>query len=618
MNYDHKKIERKWQQKWERDRAHEVTEDTSQQKEKMYVLDMFPYPSAQGLHVGHPEGYTATDIVSRYFRMRGKHVLHPMGWDAFGLPAENYAIKTKAHPHELTQKNIATFKRQIQSLGFSYDWSREVDTSSLAYYRWTQWLFLQLYKKGLAYKKKAPVNWCPSCQTVLANEQVVDGACERCHTAVEQKELEQWFFKITDYVERLLADLEGLDWPERIKEMQRNWIGKSEGAVIRFAVRSPLNVRGGEGELTIDVFTSRADTLFSAAFIVLAPAHPLLTSIVTEEYRNAVDAYIQSTKGKTERDRTGEKDKTGIFTGAYAVNPANGKEIPIWVGDFVLMGYGTGAVFGDAHDERDFEFAKQYKIPLTISLRPKDDALWEKVKNFKTCFTEEGILVHSEQFNGLTSAEGRKQIVAWLQAKGFASPKTHYKIRDWLVSRQRYWGAPIPIIYCDACGAVPVPEKDLPVELPTDVDFLPTGESPLARSKSFHNVICPKCGAKARRESDTMDTFVDSSWYFLRYCDPKNEKEFADKKKVAYWSPVDLYVGGAEHAVLHLLYARFITKVLADFGYINFQEPFLKLRNQGMILGEDGQKMSKSRGNVINPDEVVEQYGADTMRLYEM
>ncbi len=634
MSYDHKSIEKKWQQKWEQDRAHEVTEDAGKQKEKMYVLDMFPYPSAQGLHVGHPEGYTATDIVSRYFRMRGKHVLHPMGWDAFGLPAENYAIKTKVHPHELTQKNIATFKRQIQSLGFSYDWSREVDTSSPAYYRWTQWLFLQLYKKGLAYKKKAPVNWCPSCQTVLANEQVVDGACERCHTTVEQKELEQWFFKITNYVERLLSDLEGLDWPERIKDMQRNWIGKSEGAMIRFAARNtpepPLKVRGGEGELSIDVFTTRPDTLFGATYLVLAPEHSLVASLPCIN-RKEVDAYCTKAQKKSELERTSlEKEKTGVeLKGVKAVNPATKEEIPIWIADYVIARYGTGAIMAvPAHDERDFAFAKKFSLPVREVVQPNYRGPSSVItENGPLKYTGSGIMVNSGQFDGLESEAAKWKITDAVGGKR----TVQYRIRDWLVSRQRYWGAPIPIIYCDACGMVPVPEKDLPVELPTDVDFQPTGESPLARSKSFHDVVCPTCGKKARRESDTMDTFVDSSWYFLRYCDPKNEKEFADKKKVGYWlgsrlprqSPkdgggVDLYVGGAEHAVLHLLYSRFITKALADFGYINFQEPFLKLRNQGMILGEDGQKMSKSRGNVINPDEVVERYGADTMRLYEM
>ncbi len=614
MSYDHRTIEKKWQDKWDHNRAHEVAEDASRQKEKMYVLDMFPYPSAQGLHVGHPEGYTATDIVSRYFRMRGKHVLHPMGWDAFGLPAENYAIKTKVHPNALTQKNIATFKRQIQSLGFSYDWSREVDTSSPAYYRWTQWLFLQLYKKGLAYKKKAPVNWCPSCQTVLANEQVVDGACERCHTAVEQKELEQWFFKITDYVERLLTDLDALDWPERIKEMQRNWIGKSQGVDIFSRVK--------DLDIEFTAYDSVPQTFMAQTFTVIAPEHPMVARLVEgTTYEKSVMAWVEKIKKKKAAEKFSlEKDVDGIFTGRYVDNPFGTGDLPIWIASFAVMGYGSGIVHCSAHDARDFAFAKKYGIPLRPVMFPKDTVAAEKVRNLEVCFYKdpEGILEAPLELKGVRWGDARERIIAHLEKKGFAKRATHYKIRDWLVSRQRYWGAPIPIIYCDACGAVPVPEKDLPVELPTDVDFQPTGESPLARSKSFHDVKCPTCGKNARRESDTMDTFVDSSWYFLRYCDPKNEKELVDKKKVAYWSPVDLYVGGAEHAVLHLLYARFITKVLADFGYINFQEPFLKLRNQGMILGEDGQKMSKSRGNVINPDEVVEQYGADTMRLYEM
>ncbi|MDO8582199.1 MAG: leucine--tRNA ligase, partial [bacterium] len=497
---------------------------------------------------------------------------------------------------------------------FSYDWSREVDTSSSVYYRWTQWLFLQLYKKGLAYKKKAPVNWCPSCQTVLANEQVVDGACERCHTSVEQKELEQWFFKITDYVERLLNDLEGLDWPERIKDMQRNWIGKSQGVDIYSRVK--------DLDIEFTAYDSVPQTFMAQTFTVIAPEHPMVAKLVEgTTYEKSVMAWIEKIKKKKAAEKFSlEKDVDGIFTGRYVDNPFGTGDLPIWIASFAVMGYGSGIVHCSAHDARDFAFAKKYDIPLRPVMFPKDPSVAEKVRNLDVCFYKDpdGILEQPEELKGMRWGDARESVIAHLEKKGFAKRATHYKIRDWLVSRQRYWGAPIPIVYCDACGMVPVPEKDLPVELPTDVDFQPTGESPLARSKSFHNVVCPKCGAKARRESDTMDTFVDSSWYFLRYCDPKNEKEFVDKKKVAYWSPVDLYVGGAEHAVLHLLYARFITKVLADFGHINFQEPFLKLRNQGMILGEDGQKMSKSRGNVINPDEVVEQYGADTMRLYEM
>jgi len=630
--YSHKSVEPKWQKLW--DEKHTWAAPPKPKGEHCYVLDMFPYPSAQGLHVGHPEGYTATDIYSRYLRMKGVGVLHPMGWDAFGLPAENYAIKTGRHPREVTWENIDTFRRQIKSLGFSYDWSREVNTADPSYYRWTQWLFLQLYNQGLAYRKEAPVNWCPSCQTVLANEQVVNGECERCHSQVEQRQMAQWFFKITAYAEALLKDLDGLDWPQPILDMQKNWIGKSEGALVKFPIFN--------SQFLIEVFTTRLDTIFGATYMVLAPEHELVQQLKGQiKNWDEVKTYVERTKKKTELERKAEaKDKTGVkLEGVEAINPANQEHIPIFIADYVLTSYGTGAIMAvPAHDERDFEFAKKFNLPVINVIRPNvvrvvavggslkdfdttgetDKKLNRILKGEEVYVGNDGVLVNSGEFNGLDFETAVKKIAPKIGAK----LTTQYRLRDWLISRQRYWGAPIPIIYCNppagGCGAIPVPEKDLPVELPMDVDFRPTGESPLQRSKSFHQVKCPKCGQPARRESDTMDTFVDSSWYFLRYVDPQNTKAAFDAKKLKQWLPVDFYVGGAEHAVMHLLYARFITKALHDLGYVHFKEPFLKLRNQGLILGEDGQKMSKSRGNVVNPDEIVEQYGADTLRLYEM
>jgi len=609
--YDPKKIEKKWQDRWEEAGAFHAEEKGG--KQKYYVLDMFPYPSAQGLHVGHPEGYTATDIIARKRRMEGFNVLHPFGWDSFGLPAENYAIKVGGHPEKITNENIENFTRQIKSLGFSYDWSREVKTSSPDYYKWTQWLFLVLYKNGLAYKRKAPVNWCESCKTVLANEQVVDGRCERCKNEVMQKDLEQWFFRITEYADRLLEGLDDIDWPERIKAMQRNWIGRSEGVEIEFRGQSS----GDRKEFSIPVFTTRPDTLFGVMAIVLAPEHPLADRVTTDHEREQVMAYVKDAQGKSELERTGagEKEKTGIFTGAYARHPLTGTDVPIYIADYALMGYGTGAVMVvPAHDQRDFEFAKKYGLDVKWVVAPPSGASHDK----ESAYTEPGVMVNSGAFDGLTSEDAKQKIADELESQKKGSRQTHYHLRDWLVSRQRYWGAPIPIIYCDVCGESLVPEKDLPVLLPDDVDFKPTGESPLTQSKTFHDVKCPKCDAPAKRESDTMDTFVDSSWYFLRYTDANNSAAFADREKIDYWCPIDMYVGGAEHAVLHLLYSRFFTKALKDAGYLDFDEPFTRLRNQGMILGEDNEKMSKSRGNVINPDEVVEKHGADTLRLYEM
>ncbi len=618
------KFEKKWQEKWEKEGIYR-TPSKVDPKKKFYCLDMFPYPSGAGLHVGHVEGYTATDIYSRYMRMRGFQVLHPMGWDAFGLPAENYAIKTGIHPQETTNKAIKTFTSQIKSLGLSYDWQREIGTHRPDYYKWTQWFFLLLYKMGLAYKKKAPVNWCPSCQTVLANEQVVDGKCERCGTEVVQKKMDQWFFKITAYADELLEDLKKIDWPESTKEGQRNWIGRSEGALIKFSIFNDQFSNSKEGE-QIEVFTTRPDTLFGATYLVLAPEHPLVNKITTSEYQEAVKKYQEETRKKTALQRSAlEKEKTGVFTGAYALHPVNGRKLPIWIADYVLMTYGTGAVMAvPAHDERDFQFAKKYQLEIRPVVKPEKGE-W----NFdEQAFVGEGVNVNSEFLDGLKTKEAKKKIISWLEEKGLGKKDVKYKLRDWLISRQRYWGAPIPVIYCTKCGTkekpaiIPVPEEDLPVKLPDDVDFKPTGESPLKYSKKFHEVTCPVCGAKGEgvvwRESDTMDTFVDSSWYFFRFTDPKNEKEFASRKAIKIWMPVDLYVGGAEHTVLHLLYSRFFTKVLRDAGYIDFDEPFLKLRHQGLILAEDGRKMSKRWGNVINPDDEVKKFGADTVRLYEM
>ncbi len=609
--YEPGKIEKKWQKVWEK--GHPKPRG---KKGKYYVLDMFPYPSGDGLHVGHVENFTATDIYSRFKRFQGYEVIHPMGWDAFGLPAENFAIKTGIHPDKRTKQSIKNFTKQIKSIGLSYDWDRELNTSSPEYYRWTQWMFLFLYKNGLAYKKKAKVNWCQSCQTVLANEQVVDGKCERCGTIVVQKDLEQWFFKITDFIEPtksktgkkisgLLSGLEKIDWPDSTKIAQRNWIGRSEGAEVVFCVA------GTEEE--IRVFTTRLDTIYGCTYVVVAPESELLTKLSSQILnKDDVKKYLEVTKRKTDLERTElNKEKTGVYLqGIEAIHPFTGERLPVFAADYVLSTYGTGAVMGvPAHDERDAAFAKKYDL-LRV------EVITGEVEN-DLC-TKDGVLIDSGEFTGLSSVEAREKMAAWLKKEGLGKKVINYRLRDWLISRQRYWGAPIPIIYCDECGAVPVPEKDLPVKIPTDVDFRPTGESPLVRSKSFHRVQCPKCGKKARREVDTMDTFVCSSWYFLRYADPQNAKQFAAKAKLEKYLPVDFYMGGAEHTVLHLLYSRFFTKALMKYGYLDFDEPFQKLRHQGIILGEDGNKMSKSKGNVVNPDQVVAEFGADSLRLYEM
>ena len=616
--YDPSKIEPKWQKYWSEKKTFEVEADKS--KPKYYILDMFPYPSGSGLHVGHPEGYTATDIISRYKRMNGFNVLHPMGWDAFGLPAENYAIKTKVHPQETTKNSIQRFGEQIKSIGFSYDWDREVNTSTPDYYKWTQWFFLFLYKNGLAYKKKAPVNWCESCKTVLANEQVIDGKCERCNNEVAQKELKQWFFKITDFIEDtehegrktdgLLTGLKKIDWPHGTLASQSNWIGRQEGIDLYYDVE--------DSDEKVITFTKYPETNFGATFVVIAPEHEVISKITKPEYKEEVDKYIEKTSHMTPLERKENKEKTGVFTGSYAINKLTGYRMPIWIADFVLADYGTGMVVGvPAHDERDFEFAQKYNLEIVRVIKGEDgdDSPVEHLKQV----TEDGIMMNSDFLDGMDAqSEAKEKIMDYLEEKGGGKRVVFYNLRDWLISRQRYWGAPIPIIYCEDCGEVPVSEKDLPVTLPDDVDFMPTGESPLASSKTFNDVKCPKCQKSARREADTMDTFVCSSWYMFRFSDPHNEQVFADKEIMKHWCPIDLYVGGAEHTVLHLLYSRFFTKALHKHGYIDFNEPFSKLRHQGLILGEDGEKMSKSRGNVVNPDDVIKQYGADTLRLYEM
>ena len=603
--YDFKGIESKWQKRWEDEKLYKTSES---EKEKYYVLEMFPYPSGK-LHMGHVRNYTIGDVIARFKKMNGYNVLHPMGWDAFGLPAENAAIKHGIHPSKWTWDNISNMKRQLKELGISYDWDREVATCHPEYYKWTQWLFLQLYKKGLAYKKMASVNWCPSCATVLANEQVIDGECERCGSRVGKKQLEQWFFKITDYAERLLNDIDKLvGWPEKVKIMQRNWIGKSEGVEIDFFVK-------GRTE-KITIFTTRPDTVYGATYIVLAPEHPLVLELCKDtSYEKDVMAFVDRMQYLNEIERTSlEVEKEGMFIGAYAINPLNNKEIPIWIANYVLMEYGTGAVMGvPAHDERDFEFARKYNLPIEVVIQPEGKVL--EPDTMEEAYVDEGIMVKSGIFDGMKSTVGIKKISDYIEEKGFGRKVVNYRLRDWLISRQRYWGAPIPIIYCERCGTVPVPEEDLPVILPEDVEFKGVGESPLKESESFINTVCPLCGGKAVRETDTMDTFVCSSWYYLRYTDPRNKKIPFDYDKIAYWMPVDQYIGGVEHAILHLLYSRFFAKVLYDMGLINVDEPFTNLLTQGMVI-KDGAKMSKSKGNIVSPEEMIEKYGADTVRLF--
>ncbi len=602
---DFKKIEKKWQKKWEETNLYAYKEDKT--KEKLYCLEMFSYPSGAKLHLGHWYNFGVTDTWARFKKMCGYNLFHPMGFDAFGLPAENYAIKTGIHPRISTEKNIATMEQQLKAIGGSWDWRHEVVTCREDYYKWTQWMFLQLYKHGLAYKKEAPVNWCPSCNTVLANEQVVSGECERCGSTVIRKKMSQWFFKITEYAEELLQDLDKLDWPEKTKILQRNWIGKSNGAYVDFKVK--------DHEESFTVFTTRADTLFGATYCVLAPEHELVDKITTKEQKEEVEKYQLEAAKQSEIERTSTvKEKTGVFTGAYAINPVNGKEIPIWISDYVLASYGTGAIMAvPAHDERDYDFAKKFGLEIIQVLKGKEE---ENIDD--GAMTGDGIHINSGFLDGLNKEEALNKMYDYLEEKGCGKKTTTYKLRDWLVSRQRYWGAPIPVIYCEKCGILPVPESDLPVVLPDDVEFTPDGESPLKKCESFMKTTCPCCGAPATREADTLDTFVCSSWYFLRYPDNLNDKAPFEKEIVNKMLPVDKYVGGIEHACMHLLYARFFVKALRDMGYLNFDEPFKSLVHQGTILGPDGEKMSKSKGNTVSPDEYVEEYGSDVLRGYLM
>lgn len=645
--YPFESIEPKWQKFWDANKTFKAVEDPKfPENKRMYVLDMFPYPSAAGLHVGHPEGYTATDIYCRYLRMNGYNVLHPMGYDAFGLPAENYAIKTGTHPRTTTNANIEHFTQQIKALGFSYDWDRCVSTCEPEYYKWTQWIFLQLYKKGLAYEAQTPINWCPSCMTGLANEEVKDGKCDRCHSEVTHKTIRQWILKITDYADRLDSDLEGLDWPESVKLMQHNWIGKSTGAEVTFTV---ADKEGKATDQTLTVYTTRCDTLFGATYMVVSPEHKIVPAITTEGQKSAVEAYIEQAAKKSDLERTDlNKDKTGVFSGSYAINPVNGKLIPIWIADYVLISYGTGAIMAvPAHDDRDWEFAKKFNLPII-------EVLKSEVNVQEEAWTKDGIHVNSEFLDGLNKKDAIAKMLEFLEEKKIGRKAINYKLRDWVFSRQRYWGEPIPLVHCPDCGTVPVPEEELPLKLPEVNSYQPTGtgESPLAAIDSWVNCKCPKCGKASKRETNTMPQWGGSCWYYLRYLDPKNEKAFCSKEAEKYWMPVDLYIGGAEHAVLHLLYARFWHKVLYDCGVVTTKEPFQRLVNQGMItsfayqrknktlvpvdeveIREDGKayekatgeqleqiiaKMSKSLKNVVNPDDEIKAYGADSVRMYEM
>ena len=608
MHIPYHEIESKWKKYWEENNNFKI--DLKSVKNKLYTLVMFSYPSSDKLHLGHWFNYAPTDTWARFKKMQGYDIFEPMGFDSFGLPAENYAVKTGVHPNITTDNNIKYIREQLKAIGAMYDWDHEVITSHPDYYKWTQWLFLKLYEKGLAYRDKAAVNWCPKDQTVLANEQVVDGACERCGTPVTKKKLTQWFFKITDYADELLEGLKDLDWPEKTKLMQENWIGKSRGLKIKFKVEN-------HPDKIIEVFTTRPDTLFGVTYMVLAPEHPLVKELTLPEYKDAVEKYIDDALKASEIERLATtREKTGIFSGSYAVNPINNKKVPIWIGDYVLATYGTGAVMAvPAHDSRDFEFAKKFNLPIEkVILKKGENPEYE----LKEAFTEKGAMINSAEYNGLISTEGGKKIGDDLSDKNLAEWTTQYRLRDWLVSRQRYWGVPIPIIHCESCGEIPVPQEQLPVLLPEDVDFNPHGTSPLATSKNFVNTTCPKCGKEAKREVDTMDTFVCSSWYYLRYPDAHNDKEAFDKELINKILPVDKYVGGAEHATMHLLYSRFITKALRDMGYLKFDEPFISLVHQGVIKGPDGMRMSKSKGNVVNPETYIEKYGGDVFRLYLM
>ena len=602
--YDFKAIEKKWQKIWEDEKAFKTYEDYD--KKKYYVLEMFPYPSGK-LHMGHVRNYSIGDVIARFKKMDGYNVIHPMGWDSFGLPAENAAIKNGIHPFIWTNDNINDMHRQLNSLGLSYDWDREVATCKPDYYKWMQWIFIQFYKKGLAYKKDNPVNWCPDCQTVLANEQVVDGCCERCHTPVTKKHLSQWYLKITDYADRLLNNLDELPgWPDKVKTMQKNWIGRSEGAEVTFRIDGT--------DLDLVVYTTRPDTLFGVTYMVLSPEHPYVKELTAgTEYEAAINAYVEEAAHKSEIERTSlTKEKTGEFTGAYAIDPVNGKKVPIYISDYVMMDYGTGAIMAvPAHDQRDFEFAKVFNLDII----PVVDVPDVDLDNLQEAAEAEGIMINSGKFNGMNNKEAIKEIIAWLEEEGLGRKTVNYKLRDWLISRQRYWGTPIPMVYCEDCGWVPEKEENLPILLPTDVEFTGKGDSPLTTSKTFRDTVCPCCGKPAQREIDTMDTFLDSSWYFLRYCDARNDKVVFDPKKVNYWMNVDQYIGGVEHAILHLMYARFFQMVMHDLGLCEAEEPFKNLLTQGMVI-KDGAKMSKSLGNVVSPAEIQDRYGADTARLF--
>ena len=608
--YNHKAIEAKWRVKWEEKPVNPKVDENGKEKQKYYCLDMFPYPSGNGLHVGHWRGYVISDVWSRYKLQQNYYVIHPMGWDAFGLPAENYAIKMGIHPEISTKQNIANIKRQIQDIAAIYDWDMEVNTTDPNFYKWTQWIFVQMFKNGLAYEKEFPINWCPSCKTGLANEEVVDGKCERCGTPVTKKNLRQWMLRITKYADRLLEDLDKLDWPEKVKKMQTDWIGRSYGAEVDFPVE------GRDEKIT--VYTTRPDTLYGATFMVLAPEHALAKSLATDDHKEEVEQYIFQASMKSNVDRMQDKEKTGVFTGTYAINPLNGAKVPIWLSDYVLADYGTGAIMCvPAHDDRDFAFAKKFDLPI-IQVIAKDG---KEIENMEEAYTEaSGTMINSGEWNGMESSVLKKEASDMIEKKGFGRKKVNYKLRDWVFSRQRYWGEPIPIIHCPHCGNVPVPEDQLPLRLPEVESYQPTGtgESPLAAIDEWVNCTCPVCGAAAKRETNTMPQWAGSSWYFLRYVDNKNDKELVSKEKADKYLPVDMYIGGVEHAVLHLLYSRFYTKFLHDIGVIDFDEPFTKLFNQGMINGKNGIKMSKSKGNVVSPDDLVRDYGCDSLRMYEL